>query len=33
MADINDFKVLKNKCVKMYDYFGNGEFVDANDKA
>ena len=22
MADINDFKVLKNKCIKMYDYFG-----------
>lgn len=33
MADINDFKVLKNKCIKMYDYFGKGEFVDANDKA
>lgn len=27
MADINDFKVLKNKCIKMYDYFGKGEFT------
>ena len=33
MADINDFKVLKNKCIKMYDYFGKGEFCEANDKA
>lgn len=33
MADINDFKVLKNKCIKMYDYFGKGEFTDLDDKA
>lgn len=33
MADINDFKVLKNKCIKMYDYFGKGEFTEENDKA
>lgn len=33
MADINDFKVLKNKCIKMYDYFGKGEFEQPNDKA
>lgn len=33
MADINDFKVMKNKCIKMYEYFGKGEFSELNDKA
>jgi len=31
MANINDFKVLKNKCIKMYDFLGSTEFPDNDD--
>lgn len=33
MADINDFKVLKNKCIKMYDFLGKTTFTNDDDKA
>ncbi len=33
MADINDFKVLRNKCIKMYDFLGSNEFGDDDGKA
>ena len=33
MADINDFKVLKNKSIKMYEYFSKNEFTEDDAKA
>lgn len=33
MANINDFKVLKNKCLKMFGFLGNRSITDENEKA
>lgn len=33
MADINDFKVLKNKCLKMFDFLGRSDITDENERA
>ncbi|MCL2222777.1 MAG: AIPR family protein [Oscillospiraceae bacterium] len=33
MANINDFKVLKNKCVKMFDFLDHESIDDENEKA
>lgn len=33
MADINDFKVLKNKYLKMFDFLGRSDITDENERA
>lgn len=33
MADINDFKVLRNKCIKMFDYVGKSIVATDDEKA